>query len=1064
MPDQEAQEIYAELRRRGVFQKDPEAAQIAQELVKRGVLRDLSGGSAYPSSSPSVRSSAPAASPSPWGTDEESQGAAPTIGQQQSKQAAKRITGQGETAAGTINPVFGAALQVARGQKNPALPIAPRHDDSSISQGRGNLQETQESMRNRLGQAARRARFGAPSTPEPTEQQARAQQWAQSNPLLSRPALTGAAIADLSPDEQMRVDRANLTGLAPEHRGFAANIQDMRERRKAASEAVQNSILPLGAALLTGGAGAALELPALLTGAGAIGVGALAGKGQDTLNQAIDPEEFRRQQERASAFEEKDPFGALLFQNIAGLPLMAATPLAERAAGTGLNALIGTGLDAAGRAVSGQPQDWRKSVTSGLLQGIINPELRELPLGGRRGVGAEGAGGAPDVPMLSQADRISLFDARQQRNNGHPADLSYLGSAAPSRMPSSLAGNAGDVPGALYANQSGTAPVARLHPERAPQGRVAPDARASDLAAPTSASSPTPPPVYLPATNRQELAQAFADPRTFGYHPDFAGRVADTYHSIATQWAKDTGRPVEDWYSERIDSVAGGGEALAQELARRAGKTATGQEKGATFFNGKNSRAIIAALSAPDESTALHELGHVLWHQIGQGANGPAKAGDFERLGAFYGVQKGDAWTVGQKEAFAQSFEHYLSTGEAPNPSLRPAFATFKQFLGRIYNSVKAAGMSVIGRKASTRGAGFADVTPFSPEIKAMMDRYFGDISDARHISTPEAQPTEPAAVQSNHGIMASPEPTGAGITSAGVGRAAGEEPATRGVLQPVGIAEGNRVGAEGGDTESAGATLATGGRGRGADYGRDASVGARRPVRLVDGVPAPPEELATPQQRQAAKDELFALREKVLTKSGAIKARASAADVGRYNELLLMGDEFQAFKKAKQEYDARGASDEAGQATAPASAVSEPSPEAAAELTPRRSPTDNSAQYEVPQPPSTEPAPLDLDITRPIGDVVEDVLKRHGYGQQEAPAEAPRVPGTPPSVVELEARQADIRERLKIARAKRNASGSDIGPAAQQLRDLEKQAKAVGFQLSAARKEAANRPAPPPP
>ncbi len=41
IPDQEAQQIYAELRRRGVFAEDPDAATIAQELIRRGVLRDL---------------------------------------------------------------------------------------------------------------------------------------------------------------------------------------------------------------------------------------------------------------------------------------------------------------------------------------------------------------------------------------------------------------------------------------------------------------------------------------------------------------------------------------------------------------------------------------------------------------------------------------------------------------------------------------------------------------------------------------------------------------------------------------------------------------------------------------------------------------------------------------------------------------------------------------------------------------------------------------------------------------------------------------------------------------
>lgn len=58
--DQDAQDAYAELRKRGFFQKDPDAAAAAQELVKRGVLKDLSGGTNY--AKPAPQASAPSVS------------------------------------------------------------------------------------------------------------------------------------------------------------------------------------------------------------------------------------------------------------------------------------------------------------------------------------------------------------------------------------------------------------------------------------------------------------------------------------------------------------------------------------------------------------------------------------------------------------------------------------------------------------------------------------------------------------------------------------------------------------------------------------------------------------------------------------------------------------------------------------------------------------------------------------------------------------------------------------------------------------------------------------------
>lgn len=60
--DQDLQDLYAEGRRRGIFKRDPELAAMAQEGVKRGLLRDLSGGSVYPRTDDS---SAPPSSASP---------------------------------------------------------------------------------------------------------------------------------------------------------------------------------------------------------------------------------------------------------------------------------------------------------------------------------------------------------------------------------------------------------------------------------------------------------------------------------------------------------------------------------------------------------------------------------------------------------------------------------------------------------------------------------------------------------------------------------------------------------------------------------------------------------------------------------------------------------------------------------------------------------------------------------------------------------------------------------------------------------------------------------------
>ncbi len=56
-----------------------------------------------------------------------------------------------------------------------------------------------------------------------------------------------------------------------------------------------------------------------------------------------------------------------------------------------------------------------------------------------------------------------------------------------------------------------------------------------------------------PPTDRKMLKRSFRE--AFGLQDDQAGAAADVADAWATQWAKDTGRPKEDWYKTRIAQV-----------------------------------------------------------------------------------------------------------------------------------------------------------------------------------------------------------------------------------------------------------------------------------------------------------------------------------------------------------------------------------------------------------------------------------------------------------------------------------------------------------------------------
>lgn len=138
-------------------------------------------------------------------------------------------------------------------------------------------------------------------------------------------------------------------------------------------------------------------------------------------------------------------------------------------------------------------------------------------------------------------------------------------------------------------------------------------------------------------------------------------------------------------------------------------------------------KRIVTLLDSADESTFLHEMGHVFlpdlqdlaeidqttandmtavesWATWKKGQakeyKGTAWEQEFaDREKAIVKAMKdGDDATASQlkdewmQERFARGFERYLESGEAPSSKLKSVFEKFKQFLTRIYNAFKGAG------------------------------------------------------------------------------------------------------------------------------------------------------------------------------------------------------------------------------------------------------------------------------------------------------------------------------------------------------------------------------------
>lgn len=123
--------------------------------------------------------------------------------------------------------------------------------------------------------------------------------------------------------------------------------------------------------------------------------------------------------------------------------------------------------------------------------------------------------------------------------------------------------------------------------------------------------------------------------------------------------------------------------------------------------------SIIELFQARDQSTFLHETGHLWLEQLRADASDPAAPdqlkADWQAVQDWFAGQ-GHSVTDGvipvdAHEAWARGVERYLMEGNAPTPVLRKAFEAFKSWLVSIYRSVDRL------------------KSPITPEIRAVMDR-----------------------------------------------------------------------------------------------------------------------------------------------------------------------------------------------------------------------------------------------------------------------------------------------------------------------------------------------------
>lgn len=119
-------------------------------------------------------------------------------------------------------------------------------------------------------------------------------------------------------------------------------------------------------------------------------------------------------------------------------------------------------------------------------------------------------------------------------------------------------------------------------------------------------------------------------------------------------------------------------------------KKSEGKERGAITFK-EDGKAIIHLFENADESTIIHETGHLFLNNLerfaGMEKASPQIKADLASIRKWMGVPEGGKVEVKHHEKFARGFEQFLREGKAPRPELQNVFSRFKDWLTSIYKS-----------------------------------------------------------------------------------------------------------------------------------------------------------------------------------------------------------------------------------------------------------------------------------------------------------------------------------------------------------------------------------------
>jgi len=204
--------------------------------------------------------------------------------------------------------------------------------------------------------------------------------------------------------------------------------------------------------------------------------------------------------------------------------------------------------------------------------------------------------------------------------------------------------------------------------------------------------------------NKTTLMNAKENSKTFGVEDNSAelaekidllekikkGTLQESEYEKATKLMEDLEKSD---YTEIADIIK---KALniKEQQQQKAEATSTTKQRRGQFRIDEDGTAIIDILENGDASTLVHELGHFYLYSLETLATQNNRAAkELSEINKWLGRADNQEYTQEEMtefhEKFARGFEAYLLNGEAPTIKMKSAFENFKDWLRKVYDSVR---------------------------------------------------------------------------------------------------------------------------------------------------------------------------------------------------------------------------------------------------------------------------------------------------------------------------------------------------------------------------------------